>query len=235
MEIIYLCHSGFAVDTGAHFLVFDYYLDTPRGGGLEQGVIDAHALRGRDVVVFASHSHGDHYNPAVLDWEGANSLRYVFSDDIRAKDGRVTPIRAGQTLTVGDLTVRALESTDQGVAFLVRVDGKCIYHAGDLNWWHWEGEPERDNERMAQRYKAEIGKLRGEAIDVAFIPADLRQEQNCVLGLDYFMRTVGAGLVVPMHFWEKYRVFDVLLADTRTADYAGKIIRLVNRGQRIVV
>lgn len=31
-------------------------------------------------------------------------------------------------------------STDEGVAFLVTAEGRTVFHAGDLNWWHWEGE-----------------------------------------------------------------------------------------------
>ena len=70
MEIRYLFHSGFAVETGAHLLIFDYYKDTPRGGKLADGVIDPAEVSGRDVVVFASHSHGDHYSPVIFGWRG---------------------------------------------------------------------------------------------------------------------------------------------------------------------
>ena len=47
----------------------------------------------------------------------------------------------------------ALKSTDEGVAFLVEVNGVVIYHAGDLNWWHWDEEPKSWNNDMAARFK----------------------------------------------------------------------------------
>ena len=42
--------------------------------------------------------------------------------------------------TFWDLRIHTLKSTDEGVAFLVRVKEKTFFHAGDLNWWYWEEE-----------------------------------------------------------------------------------------------
>ncbi len=28
----------------------------------------------------------------------------------------------------------------------MHVENQTIYHAGDLNWWHWQGEPQADND-----------------------------------------------------------------------------------------
>ena len=164
MEIRYLFHSGFAVDTGAHLLIFDYYKDTPRGGKLADGVIDPAEISGRDVVVFASHSHGDHYSPVIFGWRGAlPRVRYVLSDDIRTRE-EAFRIGPGETLDLGDLSVRALRSTDAGAAFLVRTDGKTVFHAGDLNWWHWNGESRAYNDDMGRRYREQIDLLQGEEL-----------------------------------------------------------------------
>lgn len=38
------------------------------------------------------------------------------------------------------LKVHAFGSTDVGVSFLIEVDGKKVFHAGDLNNWHWMDE-----------------------------------------------------------------------------------------------
>ena len=150
-EIYYLHHSGFAVKTESHFFIFDYYLDEPVGAGLRKGVIDPKEIRDLDVVVFASHSHPDHYSPRIFSWrKDVKKIRYVLADQIRTVEEAVK-IGAGEAVDLGDLTIRALDSTDIGVAFLVKADGLCIYHAGDLNWWHWEGEPEEDNRAMAER------------------------------------------------------------------------------------
>ena len=57
-------------------------------------------------------------------------------------------------------TVSTLKSTDEGVAFLVKTEGKTIYHAGDLHWWDWPGEPEEDNKMMERQYKEELESLK---------------------------------------------------------------------------
>lgn len=65
------------------------------------------------------------------------------------------------------------------------VDDRIIYHAGDLNWWHWEEESEYYNEQMRMDYQKEIHKLKNIRIDVAFVPLDPRQEEQYYWGLDY--------------------------------------------------
>ena len=91
-------------------------------------------------------------------------------------------------------TVSTLKSTDEGVAFLVKTEGKTIYHAGDLHWWDWPGEPEEDNKMMERQYKEELESLKKESIDYAFIVLDPRQEESETLGIDYFIKNVGARL-----------------------------------------
>lgn len=236
-HIWYLGHSGFALLTGDRMLIFDYYLDKPANAerGLGAGVVTPGQLAGYDVSVFASHRHHDHFNPVILGWAGSlPRVRYILSSDIkRAKtDAELHSVKPGETLQTGEMTVKTLDSTDEGVAFLVKVNGLTIYHAGDLNWWHWEGEPERDNLAMAKKYCSQIDLLRGEKIDIAFLPTDLRQEGQYCWGFDYFMRNIGAEAVFPMHFWEDYSVFDRLKGDPATEPYRNKIRVITHRGQK---
>lgn len=233
-EIRYLYHSGFAVDTGGHFLIFDYYRDTPKGCGLSKGVIDPEEIRGKNVVVFSSHSHPDHYTPKIFSWRNTvRNIRYVLADEIRPP-AEAIKIAPGQTMNLGDLTVRALKSTDLGVAFLIHADGFCIYHAGDLNWWRWNGEPEEDNEKMGRRYREQIDLLRGETIDLAFLPVDPRLEENALLGLTYFMETVGAKAVVPMHSFGNTAYYESLKTEPALKPWLGHMLFYRERGDQMV-
>lgn len=127
LKAVYLAHSGFLVDTGGPVMIFDYYKDTPRGGTLKDGVIDASALKGRDVYVFVSHIHHDHFNPVIFQWEAwAGKIHYILSHDVPMRTGAVR-IRPGETRTVGDAQIRALCSNDEGVAFLVKCNGVCVF------------------------------------------------------------------------------------------------------------
>ena len=38
----------------------------------------------KNIFVFSSHSHADHFNPKILNWEDYNSnIQYILSKDIR--------------------------------------------------------------------------------------------------------------------------------------------------------
>lgn len=238
-EIWYLFHSGFAVRTPRHFLVFDYYVDKPEGEtrSLQTGVIEPSEIKNESVIVFSSHRHPDHYNPVIFGWsEEINNIRYILSYDIKKARGRdkTAFIRPGEPVIEPGLRVEALKSTDQGVAFIIEIDGLCIFHAGDLNWWRWEGESEAENRQMGLRYRAEIDRLIGRKIDFAFIPLDPRLEKNYLLGVDYFIRTTGCKIVFPMHFGEDYSVFDWLQSDVRNIEYRNSIKTIEKRGQKFI-
>jgi len=228
--IWYLYHSGFAVKTARHFLVFDYWKQTPKGKGLESGVIDPAALAGHDVIVFVSHKHSDHYNREVTVWRKTiPNMRLVLSDDIPAVPGALM-IGPNQTASQPDFKVETLKSNDAGVAFVVDIDGVCIYHAGDLNWWHWEGEPDDENEDMAASYKKQVALLKGKQIDIAFVPVDPRLVSQYSWGINHFMEATQTRWVVPMHFGNGGSIVDRLLHDDASLQYRDKIISLTQRG-----
>lgn len=204
VSIQYLYHSGFAVETASHLFIFDYYLDTPRGCGPDQGVVSPSMLQGRDVVVFVSHSHGDHYNPAIFQWRRVKpQIRYILADEIATKED-VLSVKAGKTYPLGGLEVRTLDSTDLGVAFLVKADGLCLYHAGDLNWWHWNDEPEEANRAMARRYQQQIDSLKGGIHRHRFHPGRSTPGGKCPIGIGLFHEAGGRPLDRPHALWVQW-------------------------------
>ena len=242
LTVWYLSHSGFAVLCGRRLFVFDYYKDTPRGG-FAKGVIAPEDIKEYDVTVFVSHSHYDHMNPVIFDWaDTVPSITYVLDDsvrvhrEVRQKPGiRILLVSPHRMYEIGGLTISTLLSTDEGVAYLVKADGAVIFHAGDLNWWHWDDEPERNNLWMEDTYRREVGSLKGERIDLAMLPLDPRQDHNYLLGMDYFMKTVGARYVLPMHFWGNYGVIKKLSRDPDAAPYLDRILKISKRGEMFVL
>lgn len=197
MEITYIHHSGFLVETTRFYYLFDY----------ESG--DLPALNPeKPIFVLSSHSHGDHYNPEIFQkLSGMEHLRAILSDDIAPPSGVDTlsvspggtyPLNPGQTLYT-------FRSTDLGVAFLLEDGEERIYHAGDLHDWFWEGEPEDWNRQMTADYRAQMAllaqTLRGRPIDTAFVVLDPRQEDAYDRGLCYFLEHIPAKQVYPMHYW----------------------------------
>lgn len=57
----YLNHSGYAIETSRCLLVFDYFqpADPPSTPSLLNGRINPSELKGKKMIVFASHEHGD--------------------------------------------------------------------------------------------------------------------------------------------------------------------------------
>ena len=136
MRLTYLFHSGFAVETTQCILVFDYWKDP-------SGVMPSLLESPKPMYVLSSHFHADHFNPKVLEWYRMNpAVRYIFSADITLSDisAPVHFLRKGEKWSDGYLTVSAFGSTDVGVSFLLEMEGKKLFHAGDLNNWHWRDE-----------------------------------------------------------------------------------------------
>ena len=227
-KVTYLHHSGFMVETEKNCLVFDYYTD---GGKFDN--IDLSAFNGKNVFVFVSHFHQDHYDRNVIfKWKDMN-VRYILSKDCMYDKSleNVTVVNANKGYIIDGVAIETLKSTDEGVAYIVHSDGITIYHAGDLNWWHWNGEPEEDNEYYKKTFQDEMKYLEGKKIDLAFMLLDPRQEKDFYLGMDDFMRMVGADVVFPMHFWGDFEVTDRFKVLECAKDYKDRIVKISTTGE----
>ena len=213
ISIDYIGHSGFLVETETSLMLFDYY----RG---DLSVLDAKPAD-KPLFVFASHAHGDHYNPAILKLaEKEREVHYFFSFDIRSRvrkgaeqDLGIRFLDADRSYEIPGLgTVETFLSTDEGVAFYVNTENAAIFHAGDLNWWDWEGEPADWLANQERVFKREIGKLSGKRIDAAFLVLDDRLEENYDKGMSWFLSVCTPAYMLPMHFWEDRTVVKRYLA-----------------------
>ena len=229
--VTYIKHSGFLVETENSYLLFDYWQ-----GQLPELKYD------KELYIFSSHVHHDHYTKDIFKLENkCCKVVYVLSYDIKKassfwkKAENVIFMNPHEEKVIDDCTVSTLTSTDEGVAFLVRIEGKTIYHAGDLHWWDWPGDPEEDNLRREREYKAEIEYLKKENIDYAFVVLDPRQEQSGSLGMDYFIKNVRAHVIFPMHCWEQYDIIEQYKKDTDRKFLTGQIMNITAPGQQFVV
>ena len=191
MKVTVLSHSGFLVELKRVALLFDDI-----GGALPD-------LGGKPLLVFASHRHADHFSPDIFSLENAH---FVLSDDIEGYEGKhITRVGPGEMhAPLPGVLVETLPSTDEGVAFLVTVGAQTIFHAGDLNWWHWEGEPDPWNPDMERNFKAYAEPLRGRSVDLAMLPLDHRLGQDAFRGPDWFLQLMDAKVFLPIHLWRKF-------------------------------
>ena len=197
MKVTFLGHSGFLTETDDMYLLFDYYK-----GELPEMDPD------KKMCVFVSHAHYDHYGKEIFRLrEKFGEIRYILSSDISApQEEDILSVRPNENVETLGLQIRTLRSNDEGVAFLVKDKDRTIYHAGDLNWWHWDGEDKAWNNNMAANYKREVDKLEGQRFDAAFVPLDPRLGDAFYWGMKYFLEQTHAEAVFPMHCWEDYSV-----------------------------
>ncbi len=223
MKITYIHHSSFSVELEKCILLFDYF----------KGKLPKFDIT-KKLYVFSSHSHHDHYNKCIFDLEKIHpNVVYILSNDINApKSENIKSIGANERLLIDDLEIKTLESSDLGVAFIVKTEDKTIYHAGDLNWWHWEGEnsPE-ENEYAANIFKKSINRIKEKSIDVAFLPLDSRQGDYYYLGFDYFMKNTNTQVAFPMHFWRTYSLVKILKSSSHAIDYKSKVMEIDSENQ----
>ena len=104
------------------------------------------------------------------------------------------------------LTIRAFGSTDVGISFLIETQGKQIFHAGDLNNWHWKDESTPQEVAEAEgNYLKELDIIAKytQAMDVVMFPVDPRLGTDFMRGAQQFIDRIKTGVFVPMHFWER--------------------------------
>jgi L-ascorbate metabolism protein UlaG (beta-lactamase superfamily) len=236
-EIYHLYHSGVAVKTANNILVFDYYRDSPAGGedrSVTEGVITTDFLQQADnVLVFVTHSHSDHFNPVIFDWETeVENISYILSDDVRTPaQGNYYKVGKYEELDLAEVEIETYGTTDQGLSFLVKADGLNIFHSGDLNWWHWNKFSPRERKREEKDFKEELAKLKGKEIDIAFVPVDPRLEEHYYLAGEYFAQEIGPELLVPIHFSSNYSITEEFKKKISGLSVQSAVIK--GRGEKI--
>ena len=134
-------------------------------------------------------------------------MTYIVSGDmpVGTRGRRMSP---GDEMVLSPrVKVKAFESTDLGVSFLVDLCGVHIFHAGDLNFWHWREESTiKEIEEADERFRRAVDPIMKESIDLAFFPVDPRQGRLFDAGANYFILSVKPRLLVPMHFWGRAEI-----------------------------
>lgn len=249
MKITYIHHSSFSVELNGEerptVLLFDYF-----NGEMPKWDRDV------SLYVFASHKHFDHFSKKIFNL----ALEYPNTTFILAKEtkmnekymdrcgvpvqarDRINYVRADSRYDFGGMHVTTLTSTDSGVAFIVECQGKTLYHAGDLNWWVWPDKAKFETkkaqagdeaaQRMEKAFKAQIDRYDKEfCVDAAFLPLDIRLEDNFYRGFDYYMRQWNIAKAFPMHCWGRFDAIDRLLEMEVSEEYRDRIVKITKDGE----
>jgi len=205
MKAEYLYHSGFAIFGESANLLIDYYAH-PNCPPLPEALFN-----GRPLYVLCSHGHHDHYSEAILSFPKKYGAKLIVSRHTERAAGRnaapMTVLKPGETFNDGALLVSAYGSTDEGVSFYIELDKKRIFHAGDLNDWHWQEEStQKEVEEAHRQYEAILKGIAKDhpEMDAVFFPVDPRMATDIGRGAREFLSAVSCRAFIPMHFWEDF-------------------------------
>jgi L-ascorbate metabolism protein UlaG (beta-lactamase superfamily) len=215
-------------------LIFDYWLG--EGEELaEQYRVTPETLRSyKQIYVFISHDHPDHMDPVVFTWKDVPGIQYIVSSDmpVGTRGRRMAP---GDVIRFSDdVEVSAFDSTDLGVSFLVDFKGLQVFHAGDLNFWHWRDESTmKEIEEADAEFRKAIAPICGRPVDLAFFPLDPRQGSMFEAGANFFILSVKPRILIPMHYFHRA---EVAMEYARTASCRStEVIALPGYGDLLAV
>jgi L-ascorbate metabolism protein UlaG (beta-lactamase superfamily) len=147
-------------------------------------------------LVLVTHSHWDHFDPKVIERVRKEGTVIIAPRDCIPKLGAgARAVEPGDRLRVGDLEVRAVHAYNVkrfrspgvpfhpkgfGVGYVLGIDGKSIYHAGDTD------------------FIPEMKELKG--VDVAILPTGDTYTMNNQEAADAAI-TINPKIAIPMHRW----------------------------------
>jgi L-ascorbate metabolism protein UlaG (beta-lactamase superfamily) len=193
MKIQWLGHAGVKI-TGAGSVV---YIDPSEMPYLGRKAREVMSRQEAGDVILVSHEHADHCSPEVIARLRKPSTAIVGPSSCRAKVGAgLHEVKPGDTLSFGNVSIRVVEAYNvarhrspgtpfhpkgTGVGYIVTIDGKTVYHAGDT-------EPIQEMESIGP-------------VDVALLPVDDHYTMSPAEALRG-AALVRAGTMIPMHFFE---------------------------------
>lgn len=201
-DLYFIHHSSYLYVSASSMLLFDYY-----GTSSIQDLIAQYPEK--HLYIFSTHSHGDHYSKDVhtLFREHPAGVSYIFHEEVRHAvpqkyQDEVTYIDTGEEKSRDSLKVKAYGSTDLGGSFYIEDETFRIFHAGDLNNWHWNEEASLEYIQIyEEQWHKELAVLQrdGLSLDLLMFPTDLRLGKDYLKGLKELMAVVPCKNLAPMH------------------------------------
>lgn len=211
MTVTYIFHSCYVMEFDSFSLIVDFYRDAKREDG-SYWVGDYLLNKPTPLYVLCTHSHPDHFNPDILSWKKRkDNITFIFSKEIlqsgKAAVNDALYLDKFAAYSDDNFRVRDFGSTDAGGSFLIEVGEKRIFHAGDLNNWHWVEEVSKEDALVYENnFLCEL-ELLAENVDhlhLAMFPVDPRLGKKYMRGAEQFVRRIQTDVFLPMHFGENY-------------------------------
>ncbi len=184
LTITWLAHASFQIKSESKII----YIDLEKGANPKE----------KGDIILVTHSHYDHCDPEkILSVRDDNSVIIAPEDCHEKIGGTVQCLKPGEETTIDDVQIRAVHAynetrfrspgqpfhpKDFGVGYIISLDGKTIYHAGDTD------------------FISEMKELG--PIDVALLPVGGTYTMEDADGADAAI-AINPKIAIPMHTWDK--------------------------------
>ena len=209
VRLTYVHHNSFVLECAGRALLFDLPSPEHLPAGARQ--VMERAISGRDLFVFASHGHADHFDPDTPNLvSSAASAAFIYADDIPDMYEEATPpgalvVEPDERYSFHGLDIRTFLSNDLGVAFFVALptpEGLLrVWHGGDLACWDWPEAAPQERTFTREFFGASLDRLEqaldGQTLHVAFQDTD--QRLPGLAGGPLFLQRLRPVVFAPMH------------------------------------
>ena len=131
LRITHTGHSGFIVSDDDIALIFDYWEDrrSVDNRSIKNGSLNIDDFEGKEIYVFSSHTHRDHYDKKIFQLGDKATYILGFKDPTLKQD--YISMEGRSQRKFNNIKVTSVSSNDSGVGFLVEYKGTKIFHTGD--------------------------------------------------------------------------------------------------------
>ncbi len=202
--VTYFYQSAFTVLLKKTLMIFSY-----RQTGLSQ-LAENQRLNEKDflgfnnILVFIPNASAEHHDPAIYEWKRSFPITYILPQEAAKTAPRAANIRVcreGDHFSVGHCDITVFGSTDAGFSYLASAEGVTVFHAGDLNLWHWREENTlKEISRAEALFYEKVSRLPRDKIDISMFPLDPNQGGFYDAGANHFIMAVRPRVFFPMHF-----------------------------------
>lgn len=183
VSIKWLSHASFQINADKKIV----YVDLEKSSEASE----------KAIMILVTHSHTDHCDPFKIEKVRKEDTVVIAPEDCVSKiGGSVKTLRPGEETTVDNINVRAVEAynyrrfrspgipyhpRDLGVGYVITIESKTIYHAGDTDF---------------------IPEMRQiEQVDVALLPSGGTYTMDNTEAAEAAM-AINPKFVIPMHRWD---------------------------------
>jgi hypothetical protein len=203
-QVCYLYQSAFTVALNKTLLVFSYRESNLPQLAESQRLSDKDFLGFNNILVFVPNASAEHHDPAIYEWKRSFPITYIMPAEAAKaapKSANVRVCREGDNFSVGQCEITAYGSTDTGLSFLAKAEGIRVFHAGDLNLWHWREENSlREIAKAEASFYKKVERIPKNGMDICMFPLDPHQGGFYDAGANHFIMTLRPKVFFPMHF-----------------------------------